>query len=490
MNGMFRHIKQMLRPIKPVFIVILMVGLFHPVISIAQEAELNFESVIGIANSSGGLSVSFTNDRIRISIGQPLVGRHSGGAIHGFAGLFYRIPQAPRLESNPVISALEDTLYSYQIVASDANGDSILYAVIEGPKNMQIDKFGLLLWTPLQTDVGMISVIIAAYDERGDSSFQAWDINVENLDDPPSKFKLSYPLGDTLNTLLPSFAWHPSVNVDPDVRIEYRLMISAFETLESPIFSELLTDTFYTLSVPSADDSLFFWSVMANNSSGQFVFSDTAWFLLDKQESPFEFSLISPENNSPVDSLRPRFTWFSSEDPDPRDSVRYTLTIISALDTDSVVYLASGIEDTTHQVREDLLLGDYKWFVVAEDSDEDSLNTQSREVFSLLFIVGVEDEEYARIPEEFSLFQNYPNPFNPTTTIMYGLPQRSDVTLEIYNIAGQLVARIQQNNLQAGYHEIRWNGVNQSGRRVASGIYVYRLSAGDFVETKKMLLLK
>jgi len=73
---------------------------------------------------------------------------------------------------------------------------------------------------------------------------------------------------------------------------------------------------------------------------------------------------------------------------------------------------------------------------------------------------------------------------------MYALPQRSDVTFEIYSIRGELIARIQQENRQAGYHEIRWNGVNRSGRPVASGLYIYRLSAGDFVQTRKMLLLK
>ncbi|MCH8305759.1 MAG: T9SS type A sorting domain-containing protein, partial [Candidatus Marinimicrobia bacterium] len=799
----------------------------------------------GIAKSGSGESELFTNARIRISIGQPLVGRHSGGALRGFAGLLYRIPQAPRIESVPDSSALEDALYFYQIVASDANGDSILYAVIEGPENMQIDKFGLLSWTPLESDVGVTSVIIAAFDKGVDSSFQAWDIDIENINDPPvislsdtlaifpedssvvipfgpflsdpddpfanltlsalilgdagtgsqssfgamemsksiifpsknfanwsegllindvvaesddrifsdissilnsslvveidnesknvtlsglpdssgtfivmftvsdaanstssdttvirilpvndapmvsgipdisfpedssfsidlddyavdvdnnnselnwsvelsgsgtminanrsrklsrklmmpvelpelnspkssrtklgdvikndastelninsdmllkrtkqltmlegspkrrekrerinvileskmgselrtliymtsltgdtldsiiieidsvshvatlsapsnyfvanipviftatdpgglssadtslisvipvndppSKFGLTYPLGDTLNTLLPTFSWHPSVNADPDDKIEYRVMISAYETLESPLFSELLTDTFYTLEVPLADDSLIYWAVIANDFSGLTAMSDTTSFLLDKQESPLEFSLVSPEDNSPIDSLRLVFTWFSTEDPDPRDRVRYSLVIMSALDSDSVVYLATGIEDTSHQITEDLLSGSYRWFVIAEDTDEDSLNTPSSDVFNLGNIVGVDDEEYAGIPEEFRLFQNYPNPFNPTTTIMYALPWRSDVTLEIYSIRGELVARIQQENRQAGYHEIRWNGVNRSGRAVASGLYIYRLSAGDFVQTKKMLLLK
>ena len=86
MNRMFRHIKRMLLPIKAVFIAILMIGFYHPVISVAQRAENNFESTNEIAYSSGGQSESFTNAGMRSSIGQPLIGRHSGGAVRGFAG--------------------------------------------------------------------------------------------------------------------------------------------------------------------------------------------------------------------------------------------------------------------------------------------------------------------------------------------------------------------------------------------------------------------
>ena len=213
-----------------------------------------------------------------------------------------------------------------------------------------------------------IPVIFTATDPGELSAADTTLISVTPVNDPPASFDLSSPLGDTLNTLLPTFSWHHAEDPDPDDVIEYRVIISAFETLESPIFSELLTDTFYTLEVPLGDDSPFYWAVTANDSSGRVALSDTSSFLLDKQESPFEFSLVSPENNSSLDSLRPVFTWFSTEDPDPRDSLRYTLLILSALDSDSVVYIASGLVDTTHQVTEDIVNGSYKWFVIAKIS--------------------------------------------------------------------------------------------------------------------------
>jgi len=94
------------------------------------------------------------------------------------------------------------------------------------------------------------------------------------------------------------------------------------------------------------------------------------------------------------------------------------------------------------------------------------------------------------VPLKFTVSKNYPNPFNPTTKIDYALPTESDVVLSIYNIKGQLVKRIKHENQPAGYHQIVWQGRNDNNRRVASGVYFYRLKAGKHQKIKKMLLLK
>jgi hypothetical protein len=89
------------------------------------------------------------------------------------------------------------------------------------------------------------------------------------------------------------------------------------------------------------------------------------------------------------------------------------------------------------------------------------------------------------IPKEFSLSQNYPNPFNPVTLIRYGLPLRTDVTLTVYNTLGQQVTNLVNETQEAGYHEAKFTGNN-----LASGVYFYRLQAGDFVQTRKFLLVR
>ncbi len=103
-------------------------------------------------------------------------------------------------------------------------------------------------------------------------------------------------------------------------------------------------------------------------------------------------------------------------------------------------------------------------------------------------VVGVFDPQIK--PESYSLSQNYPNPFNPTTQINYSLPKQSIVELKIYDILGREVASLFKGEQQAGRYTLEWNGNNNFGSKVASGIYIYRIVAGKFIQSKKMMLLK
>jgi hypothetical protein len=98
--------------------------------------------------------------------------------------------------------------------------------------------------------------------------------------------------------------------------------------------------------------------------------------------------------------------------------------------------------------------------------------------------------EGANLPRTFSLSQNHPNPFNPDTRISYALPRGCYVTLTVYNVLGQKVVTLVDEPELAGWHEVIWAGKDDKGSDLASGIYFYRLSADDFTQSKKMLLLK
>jgi hypothetical protein len=103
---------------------------------------------------------------------------------------------------------------------------------------------------------------------------------------------------------------------------------------------------------------------------------------------------------------------------------------------------------------------------------------------------GIGSNYYSGLPEKISLAQNYPNPFNPTTNINFGLPNGSNVKLDIFNTLGQKVRTLTNGYFDAGYHSLMWDGKSDNGSEISSGVYYYRLTAGDFRISRKMTILK
>ena len=95
-----------------------------------------------------------------------------------------------------------------------------------------------------------------------------------------------------------------------------------------------------------------------------------------------------------------------------------------------------------------------------------------------------------QLPSEYALYQNYPNPFNPETTIGFSLPSRTNVKLEIFDVLGRKVATLADNVRDAGRYSIHWDGKSSAGVSIPSGIYFYRLVTREFVQTKRMLLMR
>lgn len=104
-------------------------------------------------------------------------------------------------------------------------------------------------------------------------------------------------------------------------------------------------------------------------------------------------------------------------------------------------------------------------------------------------VVGVEESTDFTLPKEFHLSQNFPNPFNPRTEIEYALPHSGYVLLTIYNIMGQKVTTLVDEEQKAGYYKAFWDGRDGNGQNFSIGIYFYRIQTGGFLDTKKMLLI-
>jgi hypothetical protein len=99
--------------------------------------------------------------------------------------------------------------------------------------------------------------------------------------------------------------------------------------------------------------------------------------------------------------------------------------------------------------------------------------------------ITVKVDEVKQLPTEIRLNQNYPNPFNPTTTIIYEIPEKSIVTLKVYDILGNEITTLLNEEKQPGSYKVNWNA-----NSISSGIYFYTLSAGNYFSTKKMVLIK
>ena len=110
--------------------------------------------------------------------------------------------------------------------------------------------------------------------------------------------------------------------------------------------------------------------------------------------------------------------------------------------------------------------------------------------YSLIIRYNSLENDYNELPEKFELHQNYPNPFNPTTTIRFDLPNNSKVNIYIYDILGRITKKLIDNPENAGFKSIQWDGTDNSGKNVPGGVYFYKIQAGKFSQTKKMILLK
>ncbi len=96
----------------------------------------------------------------------------------------------------------------------------------------------------------------------------------------------------------------------------------------------------------------------------------------------------------------------------------------------------------------------------------------------------------ATLPITYNHYNAYPNPFNPVTTLQYDLPQDALVNITIYDMMGRVVSNLVSSQQNAGYKSIQWNATNNTGQQVSAGLYLYSIEAGDFRQTKKMVLLK
>jgi hypothetical protein len=231
--------------------------------------------------------------------------------------------------------------------------------------------------------------------------------------------------------------------------------------------------------------------------------SDTTSFtlmVLQVNDAPGDFTLLSPANDAIVaitpDNINDTlwFEWTASADVDG-DSLTYLFDVSSEMAFLETM-LQSG-ESTSAWVEYSVLAeaidslnvvtGD--WMVAVTDGS-DSVDASNGPYSFTVDATALAIDPANLIPEVFALHQNYPNPFNPVTTLRYDLPENSYVNVTIYDMLGRQVKTLVNQTQNAGFKSVIWNATNNYGKPVSAGVYLYKIQAGEFVQTKKMVLLK
>jgi len=330
---------------------------------------------------------------------------------------------------------------------------------------------------------------VRAYNNGGFSAFSTADSLTTIVPASATPVAIS-PSGSTNVQRKTTFKWHASTYAT-----KYRLQVASSNLVDSiggfkaanVVFDSTTTDTVKQLSASLAANTIYYWHVDASDTGGTSDYSSALSFttIVAVPASPLT---ISPSGTTNVQRIA-TFKWHASA-----YAAKYHLEIASSNAVDSIggfkaanVVFDTLTADTMKQLSLPLASSTtYYWHVNASDTAGTSdYSTAPNFTTGTLLLVG----EPNAGPAKFDLSQNYPNPFNPSTKINYSLQQAELVTLRVYNELGQEVATLVNGRQEAGSYSVTFNAGNGT-RSLSSGVYFYRLNAGSFVSTKKLILMK
>jgi len=218
--------------------------------------------------------------------------------------------------------------------------------------------------------------------------------------------------------------------------------------------------------------------------------------------SPTEFSLSEPSNNTQltIDESNMNdgyitFSWGESSDANS-DSLYYLMRAASTeigdhgMDTNATSITVSYVDIIEDMSENNVTAAALEWTVHVTDGID------TVEADNAPFSITIDGANALRtyleglLPDEFALHQNYPNPFNPVTTLRYDLAEDAVVNIIIHDMLGRQVKTLINRTQDAGYKSVNWNATNDYGKPVSAGIYLYQIQAGEYISTKKMVLLK
>ena len=436
----------------------------------------------------------------------------------------------------PVITAMTDTtvnegdLFIRQVYANDPDGDNLSYSLTSSISGMTINSSsGVLDWTPDFDQSGNYPITVKVEDGEGGEDTKSFSLTVIDVNRALAIIAYSPEL-DTVITECDSVEFSVKVMNYNNSTIYYMWYYD-----DVSIQSGMASDSTITAMIHFPFGSKGTHSFKAAVTDGK-VFTDITWNITIQEkiwQTNEPIIIKFPEDTSSItlnfdhnSSLTVNFT--------SGDVTNKTLTITQYTDiatsfpnvpgfNNSLAYFDISLNvdyfsaELTFSYSDSLLniLGinedslavcfydsidarGFMWHLVPATIDKiNNTITLTTDHFSLWAITSKDEELITNVnepagymPNGFKLFQNYPNPFNPETIITFQIPKSSFVTLKIYNTTGQLIKTLLSENVTKGIHSVSWDGLNDSGRQVSSGMYIYLIQAGNFSAAKKLTIVK
>ncbi|MFQ5601725.1 MAG: Ig-like domain-containing protein [bacterium] len=364
-------------------------------------------------------------------------------------------------------TVMEGNSLQFTVKANDDDGDHINYDIEAKPAGASFNAGSATFqWTPTLQQAGEYQVTFIARDGKGGMDAETIAITVTNSNLPPviTEYKPAVP--DTFYVVGASILFSVTVEDTDPLQYEWRLFTggSTNGTLvsTSPQFlfdSNEFSPASYLVKVEVTDGQ-----DRATHSWNIDIITSVELSSFAAQFAGFEGAKISWTTSREIDNLG--FNILRSRSKNGRFEV---------LNKEIIKSRAKG---DYHFFDKNVQVG-VRYYYILEDLDIDGNKTKHGPI--ALDVSA---------PETFELSQNFPNPFNPETKIRFQLPAASRVQIKIFDVLGREVTTLIDELKDAGYHVITWNAKNKAGHRVSSGIYYYQIMAGEFHQTKKMLLIK
>jgi hypothetical protein len=292
----------------------------------------------------------------------------------------------------------------------------------------------------------------------------------------------SWPIGGaTVYTTSQQLSWYlngSSLGLTYQVEVSYTGSFTGTPTYTG------LTNMNYTLT-GLTEGSTVYWRVRSFNGVTPSAWSTTEYFVVYDPNAPLMPLTGSPAGGVVINTNSPLVSWVL---PAPNSGLTYELQISDNPFMEGVTVI-SDLPTPKYEARDLNINTTYYWRVRSKLGENNYSAYSSVASFNTgNGVTGVEENNIA--PSNFFMAQNYPNPFNPSTNIKFGIPTSTNVKVAIFNMLGQQIKVLVNGMLNAGNYNLTWDGTNEAGVKVAGGAYIYRITAGNFVDTKKMVLLK